>query len=370
MLRPSTLRPPPTDLIDAPPEAPATAPAPPPRQAPPRRLRGVVGPIVLGAVVLALVALGVRAVGGGGDGRTGPLDTPHLKTRDIRDYVLLQGGRTVVVPDGVYTGGTVIAPHDDWLVLVARHRGGVVVNSALNLLAVQKVMFVGFTFHTYVTVRSSQNVVFWYADATNGPEHPNGTKPTFLWVGTDDRVGGANSRDVRVLGSYIHDVGDDGVQIGGADSGEIAGTSIARVSNKGINTAEWHNDVIQWTGGANGWDVHDNDLNGHVQVGSDFGPLHGVQLRNNWIHDGPNTGVMADGTSGRGVVQLSFAGDRIWGHGLGPVQQRGDAVVTGAWAGAPAAGSVNPAVAWRTANPYESFGAYVDSLRKQAAAAQ
>src|SRR5437764_7398663 len=65
-----------------------------------------------------------------------PLPAPtNLGSSKITDYIKLGGDKVVVVPDGVYHGGTVLAPHGatsgpygGWLVLVAQHRGQVVVD--------------------------------------------------------------------------------------------------------------------------------------------------------------------------------------------------------------------------------------------------
>ena len=296
----------------------------------------------------------------------------HGAPASITDYITREPG-IVVVPDGQYAGGTVRTRHDDWLVLVAEHPGQVVVTSPLELRApTSKVAFVGFAFETMVSALGTDDVVFWYGRATNPARSPSGDRPTFLWAAADSTAGNRHARGVRVAGMDISDIGDDGIQIGGAGDVTVEGVKISGVSNHGINTDRWHNDAIQWTGGDTAFRVAASDLGGHVQVGQDFGPLTDVVLEDFWLHDSPNAGVIYDAASWPATLTGSRARGYSWGHAIGdrldfaqgrsgppgstPRVRVDD---TGVVQGPPPAGTPNPADVWRQAHPYGSWAAYL-----------
>jgi hypothetical protein len=115
------------------------------------------------------------------------LPAPTYLSSNIGDYIKLGGDRVVVVPDGVYRGGVVTAPHaatngafGGWLVLVAQHRGQAVVdmtndydayNNNERVLRLQpgtsRIMFVGFAFRNGVVRNYGDNIRFWYTDHQN-----------------------------------------------------------------------------------------------------------------------------------------------------------------------------------------------------------
>ena len=170
---------------------------------------------------------------------------PVSRGSDIRSYLRLRGDQVVVVPDGTYTGGNVTAPHPatggplkGWLVLVAQHPHGVVVDLSSGMLnlypTTSRIMFVGFKFvNGVVKMQAVDNIRFWYCEHTfpaaewyrqwvaAGGGHDvsqaqglaamnkmANSKPDALVIA---QYNGVSSKRVEILGADIHDVGASGI---------------------------------------------------------------------------------------------------------------------------------------------------------------
>ena len=211
----------------------------------PARARKRVALVLLAFVLAAFVPMVLRPA------------RAHAASSSITEYISRAGDQVVTVPNGTYSGGTVTAPHaatsgpyKGWLVLVAQSRGGVVVDLTYDHLTLEagtsRVLFVGFKFiNGTVTVRAD-DVAFWYTEHTFPIEEWNrqyqaagGNKnallsmenplPKTIWIGE------SSNRTVlrtQIVGSDIHDVGDDGVFVDHSQGAAIVGSRIWNVLEK------------------------------------------------------------------------------------------------------------------------------------------
>ena len=366
--------------------------------------------LLLGAVAaLVVVAVVVVAAGGGGSHRPARSASTGEAGADIARFLKLPGDQVVTVPDGTYTAGAVSAPHKatggrfkGWLVLVAQTRGGVVVDQSppgtaigSNLTAggdlvlesdSSRVLLVGFRFVNGSVHVQGQHIGFWYTDHSfpakvwaAEPGHPSGQyhrapRPVYLDSG---------SADIRIYGSDLHDTGTALFIRDGVHDVTVSGVHIFDLTDGG--RALDPNDVIHPDGIAMVAGAVDNvnitdswirpgegaGANDGIVPEDPYGPIKDLKLANLWISDVVNGGGinMASSVSGHGIFG-TMSNVRLWNNGW----DRNEAVdgvnntttpnwkpnrikfaTSGFVTGAPPAGSIDPATAWRQTHPYTSW---------------
>jgi hypothetical protein len=272
-----------------------------------------------------------------------------LGTRDITKYISLPGNEVVTVPDGTYTGGSVIAPHTGtggpyhgWLVLVAQSRGGVVVDLSTTHLTLEagtsRVLFVGFKFEDGTVTVRGDDITFWYTEHTfpiedwhDQYEAAGGTPdalltmenalPKAIWIGEQ------TSRTVKgtqLLGADVHDVGDDGVFVDHSEGAVIQGTRIWNIDRKsydpGVNpwlhqySDLFHNDAVQIPGNVHDFTLVDSSIGTTASIGGDNATSTKLTFKNLWIADSFGLGFIF-GVSHNNKVTGSMQDIRGWGNG-------------------------------------------------------
>jgi hypothetical protein len=240
--------------------------------------------------------------------------------KSIVSYLERDEGGHVTVPDGEYRGGSVSTSRSDWLVLEAESPGGVVVDLSETGLELDhgtnKVVFVGFKFvNGMVRLAGVEDVSFWYCEFTFPPEEwfrqytlAGGTAP----VRSSERSGpsaemanphptairmrhgddGERNLRVGVYGSDLHDLGDDGVFLGHAQSVRLEGLRIWDVDDKqrydpgerfAVSDDWFHNDSIQAVAPTSEVVIADSWLGEKVQWGTSNGTIAGARFERLWI---------------------------------------------------------------------------------------
>ena len=265
--------------------------------------------------VLALVTAFVLATAAGP-----PAHAAAPNAKSIVSFINLSGGQEVIVPNGVYTGGTVAAPHADWLVLRAATPGGVVVDlrdTGLKLNdGTSNVVFVGFTFvNGTVQLAGVHDVHFWYCDFSFTPDEwtrqyqqaggrvpadhrmrdaitprmanpfPTGAR---VREGVFDRS--VLSERVGFWGSDFHDLADDGILLSGARGVSLVGLRIWNVDEKrsdpgqslGSSQDWFHNDGIQTVGDIQDVHILDSWIGQKIQWGAEGRDIRDVEFRRLW----------------------------------------------------------------------------------------
>ena len=313
--------------------------------------RVTVGRLALAAVAVAAAAMAVSSLGFGGT------DEPDRQTfrGPIAPYLHRSGGREVEVPNGRYRGGTITAPHDEWLVLRAETPGGVVVDLRETGLQLEegtsKIVFVGFRFvDGMVRLAGVDSVNFWYCEFTSPPEAwqeqfraaggpdeapraergkyirdlPN-PLPTAIRLTGGSGARPRRSRSVGIYGSDIHDVGDDALYVVHADGVRLAGLRIWDVDERGIdpgrafgNSGDWfHNDGIQTTGSLSDFELTDSWVGEKIQWAADGQDVTNVRFRRLWLA-GSRTFGQINGISGRGrILDMTIDDVRAFANGQG-----------------------------------------------------
>jgi hypothetical protein len=310
-----------------------------------------------------------------------PLMPPPTRlSSNITDYVQLAGDQVVVVPDGNYFGGTVQGSHPatsgpfgGWLVLVAEHQHGVVVDmsSADLVLAAgtSRVLFVGFRFTNGRLFNQGTDIAYWYCDHTY-PDYrvitADASVPRFLFIGAAERIsiyGGdfhdgnasvlniSNARDVTVQGVHVWNVfehsGTDPLDYSHANDISILAGNLANLTVKDSFFAENRNNHQARDGDITGL-VYDNVwYTGAAGSAFQFHVLNGHRIEGSrtdvWSfdHGGRNPNDRIDTVDG--ITVPSGSSPRI------AVSDNRVKVED------PPAGTVDPSTLWRLANPYTSW---------------
>ncbi|MCU1429544.1 MAG: hypothetical protein JWL83_3544 [Actinomycetia bacterium] len=317
----------------------------------------------------------------------------------IVDYIRKPGDQVVIVPNGVYSGGNVEAPHQQtggrdrgWLVLQAQSQGGVTVDLAgaeLNLGPnTSRVLFVGFKFINGSVRAYGHDIAFWYTDHTFpadvwSAQAPNPANPErgYYRAPRTVYVDKTSSHRVSFYGADVHDTGT-AFMISGSRDLLLQGVHIKNLSDKGLDPHDVvHPDAIAGVAGnTRRLTVRDSWVQGRIVLedgggagGSDGGPHRDVLFANSWVSNSPSVGFIF--SSNRQTQPRGIFGRRVdvysWGH-----HARADRIETidGRRAdqpnsqpnrinvvdehvvnAPPPASMTSPPAAWRAAHPYRSW---------------
>lgn len=298
---------------------------------------------------LPVVALVLLALVLGGLPTAATAQTPP----SIVPFIGSPGGREVVVPNGVYSGGAISAPHDQWLVLRAQTPGQVVVDlrdTGLQLDdGTSKIVFVGFRF-VNGTVRLSgvRDVHFWYcsfsfpaeewarqyaaaggsAPADRRVRNEFGTRmanplPTAVRMRQGMRNTSLENERVGFWGSDFSDIGDDGIFVTRAQQVNVAGVRIWNIDERRADpgrtlgsSQDWfHNDAIQTVGGVRGVVVADSWIGQKVQWGAEGRHIESSAFRNLWYAGSSTFGQINDIRNGGRILGNVQDNIRAFGNG-------------------------------------------------------
>jgi hypothetical protein len=318
----------------------------------------------------------------------------------IIDFIRLAGDRVVVVPNGTYTAGPVLAPHPatdgplkGWLVLEAQSLHGVVVDLTGAKLELQagtsRVLFVGFKFVNGSIEVKGQDLRFWYTDHSFpadvwAAQAPDRSRPELGYYRAPRAIyaNSASTRGVRFLGSDIHDTGT-GVTASNSTDLLLRGVRMWAFSDKGLDPNDVvHPDAIGAVAGrSTRLTVRDSSISGRVMLidapGTNLsagGPHQNLLFVDSWFRSSPSAGFTF--TSRKTTTPRGIFGTRLrvrsWGHksgwdrieivdGKGYYLPRYNVTprirVADQWVAraAPAPGTPSPAGRWRAEHPYESW---------------
>lgn len=313
----------------------------------------------------------------------------------ITGYIDEAGGQEIVVPAGIYSGGTVVAPHGDWLILKAATPGSVVVDGPLNITGSSKVVFVGFAFQNGELTVDADDIVFWhtthrYPDYTVMTGHAD--IPRFIQLRDSSRV--------SILGADFFDGNASVITVSRSVDATIEGVRIWGVferSGTDPNDYSHCNDITHLVGPSTNLKVRDtyleNNRTNHQTLGVMGAPaggdINGLVYERIWY---ANSTVASNQfnvfTNSVGVKHKIRNGRRndvwVWSY-LGNVQHRHD-VVDGVVKPAGSSGRIvivdtnihvnerpfgvgsvtaarahpsNPALLWRAAHPYNTYAAHL-----------
>ncbi len=311
-----------------------------------------------------------------------PVDGTVDEAAPIRlaDLLRAEGDQIVTVPDGVYEGVRVRAPHPEtagplggWLVLQAENPGGAVITGDLRLDApTSRILFVGFRFEDARVYNLGRHLAYWYTDHVY---------PDVDWFAADRPLPRQffvryPATDIDVLGSDFHDGVASPINVSGVDRFTVTGVRVFDLSEPPGSDPEdrSHLNTISLLGG----DVTDMVISRSSLVGAranhqtDHGDVVGLRYEDVWYQGAFGAAFQFNATNGNRIVGGERVRVRSWGHvGENPQDridivdgrqlepgQRPDLVdvqdldVTQE---APPADAVDPALAWRAEHPYESW---------------
>lgn len=242
----------------------------------------------------------------------------HPPGDDFREILEMPGGpNPVVVKAGEYKAGSGRFPHDKRLVVVAEAPGEVM----LNLEPADLTLEVGSSNIALCGIEHKNGTLLSNADEFTLFHH-RGTFPIEkwhemylvslggteagksdqqkkdaiqrmthplckgVWIGQD--TGGRQIKNNRILGTDIHDCGDDGVFFDKCDGAYIQGTRIWNIDEKGYDpgvnpwgatTDLFHNDAVQIPGSVSEFLLSDSYSQSILQLGGDNGNLRGALYR-------------------------------------------------------------------------------------------
>jgi hypothetical protein len=309
---------------------------------------------------------------------------PTYLSRDLRDYLQLPGDQLVVVPNGEYTAGSVVAGHPatsgvygGWLVLVAETPGGVVVDLSAAELVLQagtsRILFVGFRFENGRVRNHGSHIRYWYTTHTF---------PYDTWVaaGAVDGVHNrpktmlvADADHIELYGATFTNVGDDGINLYKSSDIRIEGSTFTNINNAGHGDII-HADALQVQGRLSRMTVRQSVIERQFISTETNGDLVDLVWEDSWFRDSRSAGItfaakLADGTPL--TVTGSRTGIRSFGHNNGRDRidiidgsvkttpntnpARIDVVDTNIVTEPPAPGTPSPAEVWRAAHPYTAW---------------
>jgi hypothetical protein len=262
----------------------------------------------------------------------------HPPDNDIRSILEQPGGpEPVIVKAGEYVAGPGCFPHDERLVVVAEHPGEVMLNLAgadLHLdYGSSRIALCGFASKDGTVVSNGDDITLWYHDArwpievwhqhylaalgkpedqATDDEKRNAIArmaqptPKGILIGDFQNIpAGAQVGVNRVLGSDVHDCGDDGVFVDKCAYALVRGARIYNIEEKGLDPGvnPWapgdmfHNDAVQTPGTVSDLQVLDSYVQNVLQLGGDNGNLVGTIAR-----------LWVAGCAGSGAVVISNHG--------------------------------------------------------------
>lgn len=299
---------------------------------------------------------------------------------DLRDLLTLEGDQIVVVPDGVYDGITVRAPHpgtdgplEGWLVLQAENRNGAVITGDLVLdEGTSRVLFVGFRFENARVFNHGEQIAYWYTDHVF---------PDVDWYESGRPIprqffARYPATDISVMGADFHDGVASPINVSGVDRLEIIGTRIYDVAEPEGSDPEdlSHLNTISLLGG----DVTDMVISQTSLVGAranhqtDHGDVVGLRYEDVWYEGAFGSAFQFNATNGNRIIDGERVRVRSWGHvGDNPRDRldivAGEQLEPGARPAevdvadvdlelaAPPSDAIDPATAWRDQHPYDSW---------------
>ncbi len=302
---------------------------------------------------------------------------------ELDDLISASGDQVVIVPDGVYEGLTVEAPHpetdgplDGWLVLVAQTPHGVVVTGDLTLEAgTSRVMFVGFRFDKARVFNFGKQIRYWYTDHVY---------PDVDWYAADRPIPRQfflrnPATDVGVYGGDFHDGVASPINLSGVDRIEFVGVKVYDLSEPEGSDPEdrSHLNSISLLGG----DVTDLMVRSSSFEGAranhqtDAGDVSGIHYDDVWYRGAFGAAFQFNSTNGFRISDSRRTNVRSWDHvGVNPRDRldiidgtqfepgerpdRVDVIDVEISENAPLAGEADPATRWRRQNPYGSWSTY------------
>jgi hypothetical protein len=309
------------------------------------------------------------------DGTVG--EAPPIR---LADLLRADGDQIVVVPDGTYEGVRVRAPHPEttgplggWLVLQAENPGGAVITGDLHLdEPTSRILFVGFRFEDARVYNHGQHLAYWYTDHVY---------PDVDWFAADRPLPRQffvryPATDIDVLGSDFHDGVASPINVSGVERFALTGVRVFDLSEPPGSDPEdrSHLNTISLLGG----DVTDMVISRSSLVGAranhqtDHGDVVGLRYEDVWYQGAFGAAFQFNATNGNRIVDGERVRVRSWGHvGENPQDridivdgrqlepgQRPDVVDVqdlDVELEAPPADAVDPALAWRAENPYDSW---------------
>ena len=317
--------------------------------APPTRPSSRRRPVLLVvAAVVAVGTIGVLLAVRGDDGRTTTSSSGDVP-ETILPYLVGGDGGEVTVPNGRYSGGSIAAPHDDWLVLRAESPGGVVVDLSDTGLELRegssKIVFVGFTFvNGMVRLSGVEDVHFWYSDFSFPPEAwarqyaeaggsvpgDRGVRDEFgalmanpLPTAIRTRAGSEASERVGVFGSDFYDIGDDAIFLADVDGVRLEGLRIWNVDERGADPGQalgtdqdwFHNDGIQTIGGVSDVQIVDSWIGQKIQWGTERGDIVDATFERLWLAGSSTFGQINETTNGGRILDNVQRDIRVFANG-------------------------------------------------------
>lgn len=343
------------------------------------RLRWLAAAAIL--LVVGLVGAGVVLVARDGEpGEPNPATTSVAPRQSLLSYLRMPGDQVVVVPNGTYAGGAVIAEHPPtdgelggWLVLVAESRGGVVVDLSARDLRLRegtsRVAFVGMSFRNGRIRNHGTQIRYWYTTHTfpyddwvdaGGPDGPH-SRPKTMLIG--------DAEEVEIYGADFSEIGDDAINLHDSRDVVIEGTVFSDVVNDGHGDLI-HADAIQVQGDVRRMTIRQSVIE-RQHIGTEGnGDVAKVLWEDCWFRDSLSAGITfaAKGSS------ATIKGKRrdIWSFGhrsgddrldvvdgerrrAGSAPRRIDVTDTRVRNRRPPTGTPSPAEVWRAAHPYGSW---------------
>jgi hypothetical protein len=332
-------------------------------------------------------------------GAPSPDPSPTWISSNIDSYITLAGDQVVTVPNGVYTAGSVTAPHaatsgpfHGFLVLRAESEHGVVVNLANSPLTLNagtsRIVFVGFTFVNGSVFDYGNNIDFWYTDHSFpanvwSAQAPSPADPE-AGLYRAPRTIYTNAESSQSDGFYGVDAHDTGTafMISGSRNELLEGVNVWNLSDLGLDPHDViHPDAIGApSGDVSGFTVRDSWIKGRIMLqdgpgkgGASGGPFTNFLFQDDWVSNSPSCGFTF--TSDNPSTPRGLFGRRVdvrsWDqhNGLDRLEiidgvqitkpntdpSRVDVVDSGIDTSAPPPDMASPAQNWRAAHPYDSW---------------
>jgi hypothetical protein len=325
--------------------------------------------------------------------------------RSINEFLTMPGDQVVTVPDGTYSADDVVAPHEEtnghyrgWLILVAEHQGGVVVDlsTAPNRQfalreGTSRIAFIGFSFRDGVIRNEAQHLRFWYCDHQDPDyEYLDAKRETPRMFQTFD-----TGTDLALYGSDFHNAVATPVYFGSlASNVTIQGVRIFDIDPKFGDVLDPMSHIVPMgspPGSHEHFQILDTYLEGYYTLwGTQFGSIDDMTWQNIWYGFGYPSPFLLQASPGYRIVGATRVNWQIFGpeaelskNGNDPYIYVDDEEYSGAEAfehedrvditdtnvnyGYPPGVSdeasaqnspQNPAALWRAAHPYDTWRSF------------
>ena len=245
--------------------------------------------------------------------------------RDLRTWIQQPGGQELVLPDGVYSSGSITSganggAHGQFLILRAATPRGVVVDATSAWTGVTRVMFVGIEFRQRIQINPGcDRLATWHCRH----RHPYGPPGNLQGVLIN---GGTN---LHILGADVYDCTKDGIHMSAVASStlRVEGTRFWNINDPSdVN----HDDSFQIRGGTAVFDrcvfgVDEDGAtngNGHIQVQSDVDDADVTITRSDMSGSG-NYGLTVDGKNSGRLCIVRRTDVHSWDHNNGDLNVLG-----------------------------------------------